>query len=279
MRNAPRHPEALADRRADWRAALIIAVFTLASYVVEASSIQFDLKRLGAETPLWPWLQEGSSHFAILLIMPLAPLALDRAPIRPGLLLRAAAAHVPAAALFCVAHVLIMVSIRKLGAPYTLDGPYEFGFADPQVWLYEFRKDALTYAIFLMVFSTSRTQEQRALEAIARTEDARHDRRLTLKSGGKTVFVNAADVIAAKAASNYVEIVAPGRTHLVRMTLSELERLLEEAGGEHVRVHRSHIVHAGHIREITPAGEGGVSILLDTGETIPGSRSYRERLP
>jgi DNA-binding LytR/AlgR family response regulator len=61
------------------------------------------------------------------------------------------------------------------------------------------------------------------------------------------------------------------------MTLTELERLLDDAGGHHVRVHRSHVVNLDHVRGITPTGEGDALIELDTGDTVPGSRRYRER--
>ena len=80
----------------------------------------------------------------------------------------------------------------------------------------------------------------------------------------------------ARAASNYVEVVTPGRTYLARSTLSELEKLLQAAGGRHVRVHRSHVVNLDKVSEITPTGEGDVTLTLETGETVPGSRRYRD---
>ncbi|MEQ9316382.1 MAG: LytTR family DNA-binding domain-containing protein, partial [Henriciella sp.] len=98
-------------------------------------------------------------------------------------------------------------------------------------------------------------------------------------SGGRTFFVDASDIVLARAASNYVEVVTPAHTYLARSTLAELERLLVAADGRHLRVHRSYIVNRDRIRTISPTGDGNVSIELDTGETVPGSRSYRDRLP
>ncbi len=92
---------------------------------------------------------------------------------------------------------------------------------------------------------------QNQLESRAVDEVASREHRLMLKSGGRTILLNAGDVIHAKAAGNYVEVSTAGKTHLVRMTLTELERLLEETGGSHVRVHRSHIVNLDHAMVIT----------------------------
>ena len=83
-------------------------------------------------------------------------------------------------------------------------------------------------------------------------------------------------MIWAKAASNYVEVVTPAKTYLARMTLTELGRLLEAAGGRHARVHRSHIVNLDMVKEIVPTGEGDVVLRLETGDEVSGSRRYRK---
>ena len=100
-----------------------------------------------------------------------------------------------------------------------------------------------------------------------------------LSPRGRTLFLNAEDVIYAAAASNYVEITTQHGTHLARMTLSSLERLLAETRTNHIRVHRSYIVHGDHIQEIIPTRDGNVTIQLDNGVTLTGSRGYRDRLP
>jgi DNA-binding LytR/AlgR family response regulator len=68
------------------------------------------------------------------------------------------------------------------------------------------------------------------------------------------------------------------KDYLARMTLTQLEQLLGQAGNDHVRVHRSYIVHLSHVQTITPTGEGDIEIALVGGRTVPGSRRYRERL-
>jgi len=80
------------------------------------------------------------------------------------------------------------------------------------------------------------------------------------------------------AASNYVEVATQNKTHLARSTLAAIERQRRDAGARAIRVHRSYVVNADHIREITPTGEGDVKIELSHGAIIPGSRRYRDRL-
>ena len=153
---------------------------------------------------------------------------------------------------------------------------YRYGLDDVSVWIYEYRKDLLTYILLAMIFYLSRQVEQRTLELKAARREARERQRLTLKSGGRTFLIDANDVILAKAASNYVEVVTPQKTYLARLTLTELERLLTSAGDQYARVHRSYLVNFDHVREILPNGEGDVVLELVSGDQVPGSRRYRK---
>lgn len=272
--NAPtRHPETEADRQADRWAMIGFIIFMLASLVIQATSIQLEARQARLE----PWLREGASHLALLCLVPFFPLILDIAPLSLRRWRWSVPVHIVACLGFIVLHVLGFVLLRKLTYPVFLGHTYHFGLSDPLNWIYEGRKDAYGYGITMLTFSLARMAMQNRLESRAMDEAASREHRLMLKSGGRTIMLNAGDVIHAKAAGNYVEVSTAGKTHLVRMTLTELERLLEEAGGHHVRVHRSHIVNLDHAMVITPTGEGDAMIELDTGETVPGSRRYRER--
>lgn len=275
MSDAQIHPDLAADRRADRRTWAFFAAFLFASFLVESLSDRDEIIRSGLGNPALPWVSQATSHFVILAMTPFITFMLSRYPL--GAWRRNLPMHFTAIIAFSAVHILAMVALRKLLTPLILGVPYEFGLADPSVWLYEFRKDVLTYALIAALFAMNRLAEQRGLEAKAAEAEASERHRLTLKSGGRTFFVDAGDIIRVRAASNYVEVVTPGRTYLARATLSELEKLLESAGGRHVRVHRSHIVDTGHIREIIPTGEGDVTLVLDTGEEVPGSRRYRDR--
>jgi DNA-binding LytR/AlgR family response regulator len=76
-----------------------------------------------------------------------------------------------------------------------------------------------------------------------------------------------------------VEVKANGETHLARATLGAIENQLADAGASAVRVHRSWVVNADHIKKIDPTGEGDVRIEMNDGTVAPGSRRYRDRLP
>jgi DNA-binding LytR/AlgR family response regulator len=279
MNKPTRHPEALADRRADRRTWTFILLTTFLSWLVLTSSLQSDLARSGAQPGIEPWVREAASHIAGLVAFLIVPIVSSRYPVTTRNWMRTIPVHIFASIVFSIIHTLVMVALRKLAYPSLLDQSYTFGLHDPAVWLYEYRKDAYSYMLVSFLFVMSRSLEQHMLEAKAVRADAREKHRLTLKTGGRTLFLNTEDVIYAQAASNYVEVTTAGKTHLARMTLSELERLLAEAGTAHIRVHRSSLVHPGHVQEVIPTGDGNVKIRLDTGAELKGSRSYRDRLP
>ncbi len=277
MTESALHPELEADRRADRQAWLYFALFLLASFFEKALSDRHDLLKVGAAHPDLAWLSQASSHLVVLGMVPFITFMLSRFPVTTQTWRSSLPAHAAATVVYSVVHILLMVGLRKIFTPLVFGFPYDFGLADISVWLYEYRKDVLTYTLIAAIFAMSRQIEQRQMELDAARSEARQRHRLTLKSGGRTFFVDTDDVILARAAANYVEVVTPAKTHLARMTMAELERLLGEAGGRHARVHRSHIVNLDRVRAISPTGEGDAVIELDTGETVPGSRRYRDR--
>lgn len=275
METVSTHPELEADRRADRKTWLYFACFLFASFIVESLSDQHLLLRTGAQNPNLPWLSQASSHGVILALTPFITFMLSRFPLTAEVWKVNLLVHAVATIAFSVVHILAMVAIRKAFSPVIFGVPYEFGLTDVSVWLYEFRKDVLTYTLIAALFWLNRMVEQRALDERGAQRDASDLQRLTLKSGGRSFFVNAPDVIWAKAAGNYVEVVTEGRVYLARMTLTELSRLLSAAGDRHVRVHRSHIINLDRVSEIVPTGEGDVLLRLETGAEVPGSRRYR----
>ena len=278
MTDRVRHPEAEADAAADRISFLFVLLMLAVSLIVNAASTSFELRQDGTEAGLEPWLRELASHLALLAVVPLVPWALSRWPVRVDSARSALPGHVLATGVFAGVHILLMVYLRKFSYPILLDQQYEFGLAQPDIWLYEYRKDAFTYLILMLGYLSNRAATQNAREAESARAAARAGGRLTLRCGGRTYFIDANDVIAARAASNYVEVETAGKVYLARMTLTDLERLLEDAGTPHVRVHRSHLVHRHRIIEIAPTGQGDVTVTLDTGAKVPGSRRYRMRL-
>jgi hypothetical protein len=81
-----------------------------------------------------------------------------------------------------------------------------------------------------------------------------------------------ADIVLIRSAGNYSEIVANGRAHLVRVTLTDLAHRLAPLG--FLRVHRQTVVNARQVREIRkgPGGRGVIELLC--GVSVALGRSY-----
>jgi DNA-binding LytR/AlgR family response regulator len=268
-----------AERRADRRALLLIGGFLLASLAVRGFTLRTEAIRHGSPVT-WQetWLNETTSHLAILLVAPLLPWVLDRFPLAAGQWRRALPGHAAGSLVFSVLHVALMFGARTLLFPAFVGVSYRMNLFAPAHFAYELQKDVLTYAMLMVGYVLMRSVEQGRLEAASALQAARRNHQLTLKSGTAAIVVDSRDVLWARAAGNYVEVATPGKTHLARMTLSRLEELLAAAGDRHLRLHRSHVVNLDHVREVTPTGEGDVRVTLSDGTVAPGSRRYRDGL-
>jgi two-component system LytT family response regulator len=89
-------------------------------------------------------------------------------------------------------------------------------------------------------------------------------------------LVRVRDIDWIEARGNYAEIRAAGRSHLVRMTMQDLEQRLDPA--VFVRIHRSTIVQIDRVRDIVPVSHGDFDLSLHDGTVLRLSRNYRERL-
>jgi two-component system LytT family response regulator len=102
----------------------------------------------------------------------------------------------------------------------------------------------------------------------------RYVRRLPIKKAGRVILVDVDDVMRFEATGNYIEVHTRERMHLLRETLSGLEARLDPDG--FVRVSRSCIVNARHIRELQPHVSGDFVVVLADDSDVPGSRRYRD---
>lgn len=274
--NSKLSPEMAADRRGDLIAYLFVGALLLIAFVVQATSVQMEAARNGVRLD-WrdPWIREGTAHLGLLLLTPIFPFLLDRAPLWSGAWARWAVVQLAGLVSFFAIHVVFMAATRHVLFPAAFGRAYNLNLFAPSNLIYEFRKDALAYLVIMFVFIAMRAAQQRRLDDQGAMDAARRRHRIEFKSGGATVFLNAPDIKWAKAAGNYVEINAHGKTHLVRMTLSALDRLLAEAGEGHLRIHRSHIVNLDEIAAIRPTGEGDAEVRLAGGGSAICSRRYR----
>jgi two-component system LytT family response regulator len=100
--------------------------------------------------------------------------------------------------------------------------------------------------------------------------------RLVIRSGGRVVLLEAADIDWIEADGDYVRIHAGAQRHLVRETMRAVERRLDAT--QFVRLHRSTIVNVSRIRELRPLTGREWQVVLLGGATLQLSRRYRGRL-
>lgn len=267
------------DRLVARRAVLIVLVFFPVVGLINALSLITDAER--AATPLdarQAFILEFSSIAGIVGAFPLVAWLERRLPLTAETWRRVLGAYVLGSLVFSALHVLIMVLLREAAFPLLLGRGYSF-FDD--VWrdsLYEYRKDLMPYAAIVLVLGLIRRLEETRLEAAAARSEARETGRLTLKSGGRTIWLDARSLEWAEAAGNYVELRANGRNHLARLSLSALADQLTEAGVDIARIHRSRLVNRAKIIETAPLGDGDFRVRLSDGTELRGSRRYRHEV-
>jgi two-component system LytT family response regulator len=112
------------------------------------------------------------------------------------------------------------------------------------------------------------------LESIASPRS--YVKRLAIRSGGKTVFVDAEDVDWIGAAENYVELHVGRLTHMLHVTMNALEKSLDPE--MFARIHRSIIVNLGRIKNVESDAHGEYVITLRDGVRLQSGRTYSGRL-
>ena len=275
------HNSVMSERiepQADRMTWIVFLVILLISLLVVSTTKLMDMGvDVGTEKTKAVWLDEISSHGAILLAALIVPLWLSRFPLSVDNWAKRLPIYLFCFLCFSTFHIIFMVGLRKGLYPLLIGYNYESSLLSPDVWIYELRKDFMAFLMILGIFLTTRLLFQFKLEANLARQDARDTGRITLKSGGRMLFLDAEEILYAKAAGNYVEVFTENTMHLVRITLSSLEALLGEAG-HHLRVHRSYIVRKSAISELKPNGEGEAVIFVPNQVQIPVSRNYRSKV-
>jgi two-component system, LytTR family, response regulator len=118
----------------------------------------------------------------------------------------------------------------------------------------------------------------RAKEKIAHYSPRRpqHAERLVIRERGQVLFLNAKDIDWVEAAGYYACLHVGRETHVMRRTLSELERDLGEE--RFVRIHRSLIVNLDRIRALELQDSGEYEVVLKTQARLRLSRRFRKGL-
>lgn len=94
-----------------------------------------------------------------------------------------------------------------------------------------------------------------------------------VRGNGRVVFVKAREVDWVEAMDNNLRLHVGRETHVIRDTLTNLERRLPASG--FLRVHRSTVVNVDRIREIQPWFGGDYVVILTDGTKVTTGRRYR----
>jgi len=100
--------------------------------------------------------------------------------------------------------------------------------------------------------------------------------RLAIRDAGRTTWVNQDDIEWIDAAGDYMCVQAQGTTYIMRKTMKELERELDESILQ--RIHRSTIVNIKHVREMESHINGEYFLTLESGHRVKLSRTYKDKL-
>ena len=100
--------------------------------------------------------------------------------------------------------------------------------------------------------------------------------KITIKDGSDIQFIRVADIAWVDAAGDYMCIHAAGETHIMRITMKQLEGMLNPA--QFLRVHRSTIVNSRVITGAHTLNNGEYLLNLEGGTQLKVSRSYKDRI-
>jgi hypothetical protein len=240
---------------------LIAAAFC----TVNALSILDDAAREGRAITHWvPWATEYSSLAGSIVALPVGVAAvtlIGRARRLWSRLLLALAGSL----VFSAVHVGTMVALRML-LWRILGRSYNFAFG--REWLYEYRKDALSYALLLTLFTIAVLLVPPKGSAPARPARAR------LADGRRIVEIDPRLLVALRGGGNYVELIfAEGRRRLLRTTLEAAEVALADHGFR--RTHKSWLVSLARVSGLDRTRAGDFTLRIAEGLEVPLSRRSR----
>ena len=264
-----------------WQMAFFAVLLALSTISNTYTSVTDHAREGNPVEPWRPAIWESTSHLMFWLLIPLQAWVLRHFPFPRADWWRSLPAHLLATLPVSLLHVEGMVLLRKLA--YLVVGErYDFGpFWDN--WVYEYRKDFMTYWVFLACLLAFHFYglwlDSRAAGAAAPAAgepDETPLERLVVRKLNREFILAIADIDRIEADGNYVTLYVQGAVYPLRESLAALEKKLD--GRRFARVHRGHIVNIDRIREIQPWDHGDYRIVLKDGSFVNFSRRYRSRL-
>lgn len=230
-----------------------------------------DLERNQVGFKNWqPYVWEYSSFISTYLLYFGVYWLAKKVPLNHANWVRNLGIHLLASVVFSVLHVLLMVWLRQIFY-WLLGGQYEFGewFSE---WLYEYRKDLITYFIFLLTVYAFQYFSQPSENQKSQVQPEK----LQVKNKQGVFWVTLSDITTIESGGNYVYIHANQQVLPMRATMTNIERQLNSS--DFIRVHRSYLVNLNQCKGIkNPAGDSSELILMND-KSVPVSKKYRPKL-
>ncbi len=143
-------------------------------------------------------------------------------------------------------------------------------------------KAAVTRAQDYFIGRQERSAAQGLLDLLASRQGAfslpaasQYLTRLTIKTDDKVVVIKTSEIDSIESAGNYVAVNVGKETHILRDSLSALEKQLDPERFR--RVSRSAIVNLDRVKELQPMFKGEHIIVLQNGKSLPMTRGlFRE---
>ena len=102
------------------------------------------------------------------------------------------------------------------------------------------------------------------------------EERLAIRDAGRILRVPLEEILWIDAAGDYMCVHTGKDTHVLRATMRELEGRLDPRRFQ--RIHRSTIVNVGRVKELRAHLNGEYFLILDSGQQLKLSRSYKDKV-
>lgn len=136
---------------------------------------------------------------------------------------------------------------------------------------------ALIRAKSEVVLRNSTNVDQKLLSLLEHIESNKKQiDRILVKSSGRVFFLRFDEIDWIESAGNYVKLHVGHESHLLRETMTEMQRKLQS--GKFVRIHRTTIVNIDRIKELQPWFNGDYIVILLNGTKLTASRGYKKKL-
>jgi len=141
-----------------------------------------------------------------------------------------------------------------------------------------FSSDRLHAALNVAFRRTENERAARLLKTLPQLETllATHSSKIAIKSKGRIIFIDPAEVAVIRAEGNYVLLEKRSGSYLLRESLSAVAEKLKPHG--FVRIHRSALVNTSFVEEIHPWPTGEYVLKIKGGQELTVSRMYKNNL-